>query len=106
MNISRTTLFTLLLALMLFAAPVVAAPGIAVPPFTGRITDAGVMLTDHERMVLNDLLGDYEIKTSNQVFILTLASLGGEDITDFGNRAFRTYKPGQKGKNNGVMLIV
>jgi uncharacterized protein len=48
----------------------------------------------------------HEIRTTNQVVILTIPSLGGENIEDYSNRVFNEWKLGQKGKDNGVLIIV
>src|SRR5262249_33501575 len=76
------------------------------PPFEGRITDSAGLLDERGKANLNDLLADYEHKTDNQIFILTVRNLGGEDIEGFSNRAFRAYKIGDPKKNNGVLLVI
>ena len=55
---------------------------------------------------LTNTLEDYEHKTTDQVVIVTLPSLQGHTIEDFGYQLGRTWGIGQKFKNNGVLLIV
>ena len=45
-------------------------------------------------------------KTSDQLVVVTLKSLQGTSIEDFGYQLGRHWQVGQKGKNNGVLLIV
>src|SRR6185436_16605976 len=47
-----------------------------------------------------------EKKSTDQLVIYTTRSLQGYPIEDFGYRLGRFWQIGQKGKNNGVMLIV
>ena len=44
-------------------------------------------------------------KTSNQIVILTVNSLDGEDIEGYANRVFHEWRLGQKEKRNGVLLV-
>lgn len=48
----------------------------------------------------------HESKTSNQVVVLTLPSLEGEPLESFSHRVATTWKLGQKGTENGVLLLL
>lgn len=96
----------LLIVIVMLAACASSAHALDVPPFQGRITDAASVLKEKERGQLNELLADYERKTTNQIFLLTVPTLAGEDIEGFAHRAFRAYKVGQQEKNNGVLMVV
>ena len=45
-------------------------------------------------------------KTSAQFAVVTLKSLQGGEIDDFTNKLFAQWGVGEKGKNNGLMLLV
>src|SRR5206468_11044657 len=48
----------------------------------------------------------HEMKTSNQVAVLILPSLEGEPLESFSHRVGTTWKLGQKGTDNGVLLLL
>ena len=72
-----------------------------VPKLQGRVNDyAHVLSVDQERR-LSEVLRDEEDKTSNQIVVLTVDSIGGEAIEDFANQVFQAWKLGQSHKDNG-----
>lgn len=76
------------------------------PALTGRVVDQVGLLSSTVHDELEKLLARHETETSNQVVVLTLLSLQGYDITDYGYQLGRYWKVGQKEHNNGVILIV
>jgi uncharacterized protein len=76
------------------------------PVLTGRVIDEAGLLTSAERQSLTDMLAAYEQKTTNQVVVVTLKSLQGTSIEDYGYQLGRHWGIGQKGKDNGALLIV
>src|SRR5829696_6188717 len=93
----------LLLTLLLFAFPSFAQ---TFPPLTGRVVDAADLLKPEERAALEAKLKSHEDRTSDQVVVATLRSLEGFEIEDYANRLFRHWQLGQKGKDNGALLLV
>jgi uncharacterized protein len=94
-----------LLAVAVFASTALAAT----PPFpalSGRVVDEAGILPPQAETELSAQLAAHEQATTNQVVIVTLKSLGGYDIADYGYQLGRHWGIGQKGKNNGVLLIV
>ena len=82
-----------------------AAPASTVPQLQGRVNDyAHVLAADQER-VLTDVLRDEEDKTSNQIVILTIDSLGGDAIESYAHQVFQAWRLGQARKDNGVLLV-
>ena len=55
---------------------------------------------------IDSKLAALEAKTTDQLVVVTLNSLQGYDIADYGYQLGRAWGIGQKGKNNGVLLIV
>src|SRR5262245_595113 len=100
---SLRVLLALLLALIV-ALPVLAAP--TFPPLTGRIVDEANLLGPDDRRALEAELQALEEKSSDQLVIYTARSLQGYEIEDFGYQLGRTWQIGQRGKDNGVVLIV
>jgi uncharacterized protein len=77
-----------------------------VPKQTDYVTDTAGVLSPAELADLNNRLGDYERKTTYQIFVLVTPSLDGEPIEDVGYQLIQTWHPGQKGKDNGVVLVI
>ncbi len=76
------------------------------PELTGRVVDAAYLLDDLEETTLSKMLENYENKTSNQVVIVTIDSLYGQDIAEYGYQLGRHWGIGQKDKHNGVLIII
>jgi uncharacterized protein len=76
------------------------------PPLTGRVVDAANVLKPQEIGALEQKLQAHEAKTTDQVVIATVPSLGGTSVEDYANRISRSWQLGQKAKNNGVLLLV
>jgi uncharacterized protein len=100
----RTTILFFVVALLSFVAPLLAAPQF--PPLSGRVIDQANILSPSTESKLTDLLAAHESKTTNQVVVVTLASLQGYDIADYGVQLGRAWKLGQADRNNGAILIV
>ena len=76
------------------------------PQLTGRIVDEAGLLTRQDRAAIKNELADLEAASSDQLVVVTVNSLQGYSIDDYGTRLGRHWKIGQKGTNNGVLLIV
>jgi uncharacterized protein len=64
------------------------------------------MLSADTAAELEALLKQHEAETSNQVVVLTVPSLEGEVLEEYSLKAAETWKLGQAGKDNGVLLII
>jgi uncharacterized protein len=94
-----------LLFVFLLLAP---AAGFALnlPALSGRVVDDANILDPTTRVTLTQKLAELEAKTTDQLVVVTLRSLQGTSIEDFGVQLGRGWHIGQKDKNNGVLLIV
>ncbi|WP_455366319.1 TPM domain-containing protein [Kaarinaea lacus] len=81
-----------------------AAP--AFPELSGRVVDQADLLPSLTESQLTRKLADHEQATSNQVVVVTLNSLQGYTIEDYGYQLGRHWGIGQAERNNGVLLIV
>ena len=102
----RATRFTIgcgLLLLLLTGNPR-AEPGF--PELTGRVVDQAGLLTASAAQQLTRQLEQHEQETGNQIVVVTLPSLQGDTIEDYGYRLGRHWGIGQAEHNNGVLLIV
>lgn len=76
------------------------------PALTGRIVDEAGLLKPEDRREIEADLADVQRKSTDQLVVVTLKSLQGYAIEDFGYRLGRHWRIGQGGTNNGVLLIV
>ena len=74
--------------------PLLIAGTTDVPYLTGRVNDNAHILNPETIRILTDSLKMHEIRTTNQVVILTLPTLDGESIEDYANRVFNEWKLG------------
>ena len=77
-----------------------------IPFLSGRVNDTAGLLSEETVERLQKLLKAHEDSTSNQVVVLTIPSLEGEPLEEYSIRVVDTWKLGQKGKDNGVLLLV
>jgi uncharacterized protein len=87
---------------------VLAAPAAALdfPALTGRVVDEAGILDAAMRASLAAKLEALEAKSTDQLVVVTVTSLQGTSIEDFGVQLGRRWQIGQQGKNNGAILIV
>lgn len=76
------------------------------PPLTGRVVDNAHILSAQTQHQLTALLAQEEKQTGNQIVVATLPSLQGTTLEQYGYQLGRAWGIGQKGKNNGALLIV
>jgi uncharacterized protein len=76
------------------------------PTLSGRVVDEAGLLDATDRAALTDSLASLEAKTTDQLVIVTLKSLQGTSIEDYGYQLGRRWQIGQKDKNTGALLIV
>lgn len=76
------------------------------PALTGRVVDEAGLLSVADRTALTQSLADLETKTTDQLVVVTLKSLQGTTIEDYGYQLGRRWKIGQKDRDSGALLIV
>ncbi len=77
-----------------------------VPPLTGRVNDTAGMLSATTRQQLEDVLARLEQTDSTQIVVLTIPTLGGEVLEEFSIKVVDQWKIGQKGLDNGAVLLI
>ena len=95
------------LLLLLFAAWLAPyAQCLEVPAFKGYVNDYAEMISPRSEERLERALQSFELSDSTQVAVLTVNSLEGDSLEDFSIRVAEKWGVGQKGKDNGVLLLV
>ena len=95
----------LFLVLVMSFLPVTVS-ALEVPKLIGRINDHAGLLSQRAVVRFDRRLSEFERATSNQMAVLTIPSLEGDDINPFALRVGNTWRLGQKGKNNGLLIII
>jgi uncharacterized protein len=85
---------------------VASAWALEVPTLPGRVVDPSHVLSPAVVESLTARLAAHEANTSNQVAVLILPSLEGEPLEEYSHRVATTWKLGQKGTDNGALLLV
>jgi uncharacterized protein len=105
----RTVLAALAILCALMVPAVAQWPAIPAtsefPALTGRVVDDANVLDAATRETLRQKLAAHEAKTGNQIVVATVKSLNGSSVEDYANRLFRRWQLGQRGTNNGVLLL-
>jgi len=102
----QTVSFALACVLSLASALTSLSFALDVPSLTGRVVDLAHVLPPNTVESLTARLKAHEETTSNQVTVLVLPSLEGEPLESYSHRVATTWKLGQKGADNGVLLLV
>ena len=96
----------LAIAFVALLCTVVTAFTLTFPALTGRIVDQANIIPAETRSAIEQKLADLEAKSGIQLVVATVASLEGQEIEPYANELFRSWKLGEKTKNNGVLLLV
>src|SRR5215475_6537643 len=98
---------TVLIALLCLALPLqTAEAALKFPALTGRVVDDAHILSEQTKADLDQKLAGLETKTSRQLVVVTLSSLQGYEISDYGYQLGRTWGIGQAKLNNGILFLV
>jgi uncharacterized protein len=77
------------------------------PPINGsHVIDEAGILSVETRNSLDHTIQLHEDSTGNQLMVLVITSLNGNEISMYANEAYNHYNLGQKDINNGVLLLV
>ena len=76
------------------------------PKSNTLITDYTNTLSENERQSLESKLVAFDDSTSTQIAVVIIKSVGEYDINEYGANLGRAWGIGQKGKNNGILILV
>ena len=104
-KIKPAIFFTLLILIFNTAST---GHAVEIPPLPPNpVVDLAGIIDDSVQTKLNRYLRELEQKTTAQMAILTVKSLQGESLEEFSiTIAHNKWKLGQKGKDNGVLLVI
>jgi uncharacterized protein len=87
----------------------VAARAQTVPPRPSPprlVNDLAGLMQPQEVAALEQKLVSYNDSTSSQIAVVTVPSLDGNDIADYAQKLYESWGIGQKGKDNGILILV
>lgn len=104
-RLNKLVIFSLILVSFFVSFVTASTPE---PPAAPRdyVVDLAGVIDDSSKARLNALLLDLEQKTTSQVLVLTVQRLDGESVEEFAFNTKEKWKLGQKGKDNGVLIVV
>jgi uncharacterized protein len=102
----RISLITALLLLALAGHPLRAIDVNSLPKPTGYVSDLAHVLDASDREQLETLCTRIDKELGAQLAIVTIDTLNGQDIRDFGLELGRHWGIGPKQNNQGVLLIL
>lgn len=70
------------------------------------VNDFTGLLDESQTLKLEKKLRDYNDTTSTQLYVVIVASIGDYSVGDFTFRLAEKWGVGQKGKNNGAVLLI
>jgi uncharacterized protein len=94
------------LFLLFLVLPCVYTQAREVPVLTGRVNDYAGMLSAAAVSRIDSMLAGLERTDSTQVVVLTVNSLEGDALEDFSIRVAEKWGIGQKGRDNGAILLI
>lgn len=98
----RNIALTILIVLLCGAAHA----EVPIPAWTKFATDLTGTLTPEQLLTLNQRLADLEASKGAQFAVLIVSTTQPEDTFQFGMRVFESWKPGRKGVDDGLLLVV
>ncbi|WP_262908645.1 TPM domain-containing protein [Hymenobacter translucens] len=99
-----------LLFLLLFSFPgLLQAQDGKIPPRPNPprlVNDLAGLLRPDEEDALERKLVAYNDSTSSQIAVVIVPSMGGQEIADYSQQLYESWGIGQKGNNNGVLVLL
>lgn len=95
-----TFILALFISLSSFAQDIPERPN---PP--RLVNDMANVLSNGQEQQLERELDQFDRQTTTQIVILTVPNLHGYAASDFAVRTFNKWNPGEKGKDNGVLIL-
>jgi uncharacterized protein len=105
-SVSKSISTLLLIAILAFGGRLNAANFPERPSPARLVNDFAKILSDADGQQLEAKLVAYDDSTSTQIAIVTLKDLAGMDISGYAIELAGKWEIGQKGKDNGILILV
>lgn len=77
-----------------------------IPNLAGRVTVEPGIFSSVFQEKMESILADHERQFTNQIAILAIRSLEGENLEEYSIKVAEEWKLGEKGKDNGVLILL
>lgn len=78
-----------------------------IPTLNGTpVVDEAGIIPEAQEVELVRRLTELNAAQGHQIAVATVSTLDGEDVTDFANKTFRSWRLGDAKRNDGVLLLV
>lgn len=77
-----------------------------IPQPTSWVNDFANVIDESHKEKLNALIGELEQKTTAEIAVVTIGSIAPYDEKEYARLIFDNWKPGKKGKDNGVLVLL
>ncbi|MFA5145134.1 MAG: TPM domain-containing protein [Candidatus Omnitrophota bacterium] len=77
-----------------------------IPSPQGRINDFAGVISPEYKEKLASLIDELEQKTTAEIAVVTTYSISPYGETEYARMLFDSWKPGKKGKDNGVLVLL
>lgn len=78
----------------------------SVPQLKGRVNDYANIINSRDESEISSYLESLENSTGIQLTVLTVPSLGGENIASYAIKVAEKWEIGRRGKDDGALLVV
>lgn len=103
----RFARFIGLLIFLAFALSVAAFPQARpFPSPTGFVNDFADMISPQAEVVMSQIAREVKAKTGAEIAVATIKTTDGQDIEEYSIDLYMAWGIGEKGKDNGVLLLV
>ena len=94
-----------IIILTLFFLAIVARAFGAYPDYKGYVNDFANVISPEKEEALQQKLNKEDKETTNQIAVVTIQTTAPEEIEGFSINLAEQWRPGQKGKDNGILMI-
>ena len=105
-NFKRLFIFLTFFLLFILNCNLTIASEINLPKPEGYVNDFANVINDADKEKIEFATRELNAKTGVNVVVVTVKSLEGRPIEDYSLEIGRQWKLGQKGKNNGIVILV
>lgn len=77
-----------------------------IPQPQGWVNDFAGVIDNATKEKLNSLINEVESKTSSEIAVVTIESITPYDENEYTRLLFDNWKPGKKGKDNGILILL
>jgi uncharacterized protein len=103
-DLGRLVLASLLVFLL--GAQTANGEEVKIPPYQGLVSDFAGIIDVATRQQLTTLLQELKEKTGAEIAVVTVETTQPLSVFDYAMKIAETWKPGAKGKDNGVVFLV